>query len=92
MDIGFLNHGGESLFRHAPRLQKGREVAALPELGDVQFDGSGPRLPVPVAVAVALVDPLGTAFAGCCTRQMLNLQRHQTLGGKADHLPQQIGV
>jgi hypothetical protein len=50
---------GQSLLRQPPRLQETGEVAALPELRDAQIDGPGAGLPHPVAVAVALDQPLG---------------------------------
>lgn len=31
-----------ALVRHAARLQEAEEIAALPELGDAQFDDPGP--------------------------------------------------
>ena len=37
-------------------------------------------------------DPISAAFAMSGAGQSLNLQLHQTLGGEADHLAQQIGV
>ena len=52
----------------------------------------GPRLPDPVAVAVALDQPLGALLAPGRAGQAAHLQLHQPLGGKADHLAQQIGV
>lgn len=61
LHIGFLDHGGERLLGHPARLEEAREVAALPELGDPQLDRAGARLPVAVAVAVG--DPLGAALA-----------------------------
>ena len=50
------------------------------------------RLPAPVAVSVALgrAEEALLAIGGAGGRARLHL--HQTLGGKADHLAQQIGV
>ena len=56
----------------------------MAHLGDPQPDDSRPCLPVAVAVAVALVDPFGAAFAGRRAAERFGLQRHQTLGGEAD--------
>src|SRR5712692_10128710 len=50
------------------------------------------RLPVAVTVAVALVDPARIARAMCGAGQALDIELHQTLGGKAHHLAQQIGI
>lgn len=92
MDVSFLDDRTQGLLGQAPRLQEGREVAALPELWNVQFHRAGAGFPHPVAVAVALADPIGATFAEAGTRQIFDLQRHQALDGKADHLAQQIGV
>jgi hypothetical protein len=37
LDIGFLDHGDERLFRRPARFEKGREITALPELGDLRW-------------------------------------------------------
>ena len=64
----------------------------LAQLRNAQLDRAGARLPHPVAIAVALIDPLGATFAMPGAGQALDLQLHQALRGKADHLAQQIGV
>jgi hypothetical protein len=48
--------------------------------------------PVAVAIAIALRHPLGTLLAIAGAGQRTDLQLHQSLGGEADHLAQQIGV
>ena len=63
LDVGFLDHRGQRLLGHPARLQEAREVAALAQLRDAQLDRAGPRLPVAVAVAVALDQPLGALLA-----------------------------
>ena len=63
MHVSFLHHRGERLLRQPARLQEGRKVAALAQLGDAQFDCARARLPCPVAIAVALVDPISAALA-----------------------------
>ena len=63
LDIGLLDHRGQRLFGQPPRLEEAGEVAALPELGNAQLDGAGPRLPVPLAVAVALRKALRALLA-----------------------------
>ena len=63
MDVGFLDHRGQRLLGHPARLEEAREVGALAQLGDAQLDRAGPRLPVAVAIAVALGEPLGRALA-----------------------------
>ena len=92
MHIGFLDYRRQRLLGHPPRLQEAREVTALPQLRDPQLDGSGPGLPIAIAVAVALVGSGLAAFAVPGATQRLGLQCHQSLRGKADHLAQQTGV
>ena len=92
LDVGFLDHRGQRLLRHPARLEEAGEVAASPQLRDPQLDGSGPGLPVAVAIAVALIDPALAALAVTGAAQGLGLQLHQPLGGKADHLAQQCRV
>ena len=92
LDIGLLHDRGERLLRHPARLEEAREIAALAQLGNAQLHRSGARLPIAVAVAVALRQTVGRAFAMGRAGAALNVQLHQALGGKADHLAQKIGV
>jgi hypothetical protein len=92
LHVGFLDDRGQRLLRHPARLQEAREVAAPPELGDAQLDGTGAGLPDPVTIAVTLHEPIRRALAIAGAGQTLHLELHQALGGKADHLAQQIGV
>src|SRR4029077_17736840 len=92
LDVCLLDHRRQRLLGHAPRLQKAREVAALAQLGDAQLDRPGAGLPNPVAIAIAVIDALGAAFAMRGTGQAFDFQLHQALRGKLHHLAQQIGV
>ena len=92
MHIGLLHDRGQSLLGQAAGLQEGREVAAFPQLGNAQLHRAGTRLPQPIAIAIALGDPLRTALAMGGTGHAFDLKGHQALGGEANHLPQQIGV
>jgi hypothetical protein len=67
-------------------------VGALAQLGDAKFDRTGAGLPDPVAVTVALGQTFGVLLAIGRPGVAFDFQFHQTLGGKADHLAQQIGV
>jgi hypothetical protein len=82
-----LDHGGEGFLRHPPRLQEAGKIAAGAQLGDAQLDRAGPRLPDPVAVAVALGAAFEALLAVSRAGQRADLHLHQPLGGKADHLP-----
>ena len=92
LDVGLLDHGGERLLGHPPRLQEAREVGALPQPGDAQLDRAGARLPVALAIAVALRQTLRALLPEGRAGQPADLQLHQALGGKADHLAQQIRI
>jgi len=92
VEVGFLHHRRERLLGHPPRLQEAGEVAALAQLGDAQFDRAGPGFPVAVAIAVALDQALRALLAIAGAGKTADLQLHQPLGGKADHLAQQIRV
>jgi len=92
LDKGFLDDGRQRLLDHSARLQEGREKAAAAQFGDAQLDSAGPRLPVPIVIAVALVAALGRTFARGCGAERLRLQRYQPLGGKADHRAQKTRV
>jgi len=87
-----LNDRGQRLFSHAARLEKCREVAPLAQLGDAQFDGACAGLPSAIAVAVAVIDPVGIALAVGGASQALDLKLHQTLRRKSHHHAQQIGI
>ena len=63
LHIGLLNHRAQRLLGHPSRLEETRKVRALAQLRDAQLDRAGSRLPVPVAVAVALRQPVGRPLA-----------------------------
>src|SRR5262249_34787875 len=90
LNVGLLDHRGERLLGRAARFQKGRKITALAQLRDAQLDGPGAGLPNPVAIAVAVIDAFRAALPGAS--QALDLQLHQSLRGKTDHLAQQISV
>ena len=92
MDVGFLDHGGQRLLGHAPRLEEAWKVRALPQLRDAQLHRAGPRLPVPVAIAVALGEPVGRALAMRRAGPGADLHLHQPLGGEGDHVAQNVRI
>jgi len=61
--VGFLHDGGERLLGQPARLREAREVTDLAQLGDAQLHRAGARLPRPVAIAVALIEPIRTTLA-----------------------------
>ena len=92
LHVGLLDHGRKRLLGRSARLQKGREVAPLAQPGNAQLDRARPRLPVPVAVAIAVRQAIGAPLAMGRTGRGAHLQFHQPLGGEADHLTQQSGI
>src|SRR5215212_9882635 len=92
LDVGLLHDGGERLLGEPPRLQEAWEVRALAQLRDAQLDRAGACLPGALPIAVALRQTLWALLAIGGSGQTGDLQLHQALGRKADHLPQQVGV
>jgi len=78
---GLLDHRRQRLLGDPTRLQKAWEIAALPELGDAQLDRPGTGLPDPVAIAVALCQPVRRACAIVGAGLALHLELHQPFGG-----------
>src|SRR5205814_10045753 len=90
--VGFLDHGGERLLGRAPRLQELGEVAALAQLGDLQLDAAGTRVPRALAVAVAAVDPLGALLVIAGAATPFDIELHEALGHELHHLAQHVDV
>jgi hypothetical protein len=92
LNIGLLDHGGESLLRHPPRLEEARKIGALAQFGDANLDRPGARLPIPLAIAVALGEPIGRPLAIPSPSSGANLHLHQPLGGERDHVAKNVRV
>lgn len=92
MNVSLLNDGGQRLLGQAARFEEARKIGALAQLRDAQLDRAGARLPIAVAIAVALSEPLRRTLAVGGAGLGANLQLHQSLGREADHLAQNIGV
>jgi hypothetical protein len=92
LDVSLLNDSRQSLLGHPARLQETGEIAACAKLGNAQLDGTRPCLPISVAIAVTLGQSEAILLAIARAGLRADLQRHQLLGSKADHLAQQIGI
>src|SRR5580658_4390110 len=92
MNVGLLHDRRDGLLGQPARLEKARKVAALAQLGDAKLHRAGPRLPVALAVAVALRKAIGRALAMRRSRAAFDVQLHQPLGRKADHSAQKVRV
>jgi hypothetical protein len=92
LDVGFLDDRGQCLLAHPARLEETREVTALADFRDAQFNRSGAGVPLAPTVAVAVSEAIGAAATMCGSGEGLDFQFHQPLRGKADHLTQEVGV
>jgi len=92
LDVRLLDDGGQRLLGHPAGLQEAREVAAAAQLGDAQFDRPGPGLPITIAIAITLCQTGGALLAVRRACQRADLELHQPLGGKSDHIAQYIRV
>jgi hypothetical protein len=68
--IRLLDHADQRLLRALARLQKRREIAAAPQLGDLQLDLARPGVPPPRPIAVAVRRPILRALAALGADQL----------------------
>jgi hypothetical protein len=92
LHVRLLDHRRERLLRGAPRFEKPREVAPLPQLGDLQIDRAGARLPAAIAIAVAGVLALDAALAVARAAAPFNVGFHQPLRDELQQLAQHVDV
>ena len=92
MDVGFLDHSNQGLLRRAAWFEEAGEVAALPQLRDLQRDAASARVPVPVAVSVSLGFPHRRARTFGRARPPLDLCFHDPLGRKGQHLAHKLAL
>ena len=83
---------GPSVLGRVLRLEERREVAALGQPRDRELDPARARPPTLVAAAVPLRRPQRRARTLRRSRRGLDLQLHQPLGRKGQHLAHEIGV
>jgi len=85
-----LNHGHKCLLSCSPRLEKAGEIAASPQLGDLEVDGAGARRPEAFSVAVSAVravpGPLAVGGAGA----LLDLELHEPIDDVCQQLADDI--
>jgi hypothetical protein len=55
---GRMYHPNQRSFSASSRVQHAREVAAIPNSWDPQLERADPRIPLPLAIPVALLGPL----------------------------------
>ena len=91
-DPGFLDDRHQSLLRKLPRLEKRREVAALPKLRNAKLQRAEPRVERAVPVAVAISRPLRRSFVTPGADHALHVGLHQKLHHRLRNCPQKITV
>ena len=90
-DPGLLDDGDQRLFRRLARLQERREVAAGPQLRDLEIERAKPRVERAVAVAVAPVQPIGGPFVPASADQPLIVKFYAEAEDILSHLPK-LGI
>ena len=78
-DPGFLNDGHQCLLRGLARLEEGREVGALAQLGDAQAQWPEPGIERAVAVAIAVIEPIAGALVPTGADKPFDIGLHQDL-------------
>ncbi len=92
-EAGGGDHRDQCLFGPAALLEEPvREVAALPQLGNGELDGPGPRVPLARAIAVAVVAPLVADLPVFGVAEGVGLGGHEGVSERFDHRAQQIGT
>jgi hypothetical protein len=92
LDVGLLDHRRQRFLGQPARLEETWKIAALAQLGDAQLHRPGAGLPIALAIPVAVGQSLAAALAVAGAGPAFDLQLHQALRGKTDHLAQQIGI
>ncbi len=91
-DPGLLDHRDQSFLGHLAGLEERREVAALAELGDAQLERAQARVEAAVAVAVAVVQPVGRALVARRADHAFDVGLHQDLQHGLGHGAQKVAL
>jgi hypothetical protein len=76
----------------ASGVQELWQAAALAQLGDLQLDTAGPRVPGAIAITVAAVQPLGRLLVVAGAAAPVDVELHQALRHELHHLAQHVDV
>src|SRR5919198_3440119 len=91
--VRLLHHRHERLLGALARLQERREVAAPPELRDLQLDLAGARVPPPRPVAIAVGGAIiRPALVELGADQLRHLRLHQLLDHPTQRLADHVAV
>src|SRR5215203_2240430 len=91
-DVGFLDHSRKRPLGTSSGLQQRGEVARVPNPRHPQFHSPDPRVPVPLAVSVALPRASGRALVAGGAHVLLDLHLHKRLGKQPNALLEEGGV
>ncbi|EYD75948.1 hypothetical protein Rumeso_02493 [Rubellimicrobium mesophilum DSM 19309] len=91
-DPRLLDHRDQRLLGGLPRLQKGREVAPRPELGDAQVERPETGVERAVAIAVAPSRTLATALVSSCSDQSLHVGLHEDLENRLGEGAEKVAI
>ncbi len=91
--VGGGDHTDQGLLGPAAALEEpAREVTALTQLGDGEFDGAGAGIPLARAISVAVVDAFVADLPVLGIADGIRLRGHECVGERLDHHAQQIGT
>jgi len=92
VDIGLLHHRDQGLLSPPARLQEAREVAALAQLGDGQFDLADPGVPSPWAISVAVGEAVRGALTELGADPCGDVALHELSGHPGHRLAEHVSV
>jgi site-specific DNA recombinase len=92
LHVRLLHHRQQRPLGPPPRLQQAGEEAPIPHPRHRQLDRPHPRVPLPLAVPVALAPPLGAALVPLRAQVLAHLQLHQRLRQHPHPFPQEVAV
>jgi hypothetical protein len=89
---GLGDHRDERLLAPAPGLEEAREVAAASQARDRQLEAADARVPLALAVAVALREALRRALVALAAGELGDLSFHDLDQHQSHCLAQHVGV
>src|SRR5207247_993946 len=91
-DPSLLDYRDQRLLGGLARLKEGREVRTLAQLGDAQAQRAEPGVEAAVAIAIAVIEPLGAALVPAGADQPFDIGFHQDLQHRLRYGSQEIAV
>src|SRR6516162_9633294 len=84
-DPGLLDHRDQRLLGSLARLEERREVRSLTQLGDAQLQRAEARVQTPLAISVAVIEPVSAALVTAGADQAFDIGLHQNLQHRLSH-------